>query len=80
MVCVAFHAIVFCSVGGKPNKYTEHYNVWPFCHLLDITDKADGSFSRSRSSSMSSLDNVSKEAITAVVFADAYCRKTGNLI
>ncbi|XP_064627185.1 syntaxin-binding protein 5-like isoform X2 [Lineus longissimus] len=41
-------------------------------------DKNDGSFSRSRSSSMSSLENISKEAIQCLSFADAYTRKTGN--
>ncbi|XP_052242226.1 syntaxin-binding protein 5-like isoform X2 [Dreissena polymorpha] len=39
-------------------------------------DKNDGSsFSRSRSSSISSLENVSKEAIQCLVFADSYTRK-----
>ncbi|XP_071135154.1 syntaxin-binding protein 5-like isoform X10 [Mytilus edulis] len=42
-------------------------------------DKNDGaSFSRSRSSSMSSLENVSKEAIQSLIFADSYTRKTDN--
>ncbi|XP_069133326.1 syntaxin-binding protein 5-like isoform X4 [Argopecten irradians] len=42
-------------------------------------DKSDGaSFSRSRSSSMSSLENVSREAIQSLVFADSYARKTDN--
>ncbi|KAL4233705.1 Syntaxin-binding protein 5 [Mactra antiquata] len=42
-------------------------------------DKNDGSsFSRSRSSSMSSLENVSKEAIQCLVFADSYTRKFDN--
>nr|XP_022292231.1 syntaxin-binding protein 5-like isoform X2 [Crassostrea virginica] len=36
------------------------------------------SFSRSRSSSMSSLDNVSKEAIQSLVFSDSYTGKTDN--
>ncbi|XP_059142001.1 syntaxin-binding protein 5-like isoform X3 [Physella acuta] len=41
-------------------------------------DKADASFSRSRSSSMSSLDNVTKEAIQCLVFADSFTRKQDN--
>ena len=42
-------------------------------------DKVDGSsFSRSRSSSISSLENISKEAIQCLNFADAYSRKTGQ--
>ncbi|CAL1539880.1 unnamed protein product [Lymnaea stagnalis] len=46
---------------------------------LRAVDKTDGSsFSRSRSSSMSSLDNVTKEAIQCLVFADSYTRKQDN--
>uniref|UniRef100_A0A0L8GKI6 V-SNARE coiled-coil homology domain-containing protein n=1 Tax=Octopus bimaculoides TaxID=37653 RepID=A0A0L8GKI6_OCTBM len=42
-------------------------------------DKNDGSsFSRSRSSSMSSLENVSKEAIQCLKFSDSYTRKTDS--
>ncbi|BFZ24771.1 hypothetical protein BsWGS_27811 [Bradybaena similaris] len=36
------------------------------------------SFSRSRSSSMSSLENVTKEAIQSLVFTDSYTRKQDN--
>ncbi|XP_056015679.1 syntaxin-binding protein 5-like isoform X9 [Ostrea edulis] len=36
------------------------------------------SFSRSRSSSMSSLENVSREAIQSLVFSDSYTGKTDN--
>ncbi|XP_075551849.1 syntaxin-binding protein tomosyn isoform X5 [Dermacentor variabilis] len=39
-------------------------------------DKLDSSFSRSRSSSMSSLENVSSEAILCLSFAEAFCRKS----
>lgn len=43
------------------------------------SNKNDGtSFSRSRSSSMSSLENVSKEAIQCLKFADSYTRKTDS--
>ncbi|XP_071113154.1 syntaxin-binding protein 5-like isoform X4 [Haliotis cracherodii] len=46
---------------------------------VDLSNKSDGvSFSRSRSSSMSSLENVSKEAIQSLMFADSYTRKTGR--
>ncbi|XP_041353857.1 syntaxin-binding protein 5-like isoform X2 [Gigantopelta aegis] len=42
-------------------------------------DRNEGtSFSRSRSSSMSSLENVTKEAIQSLTFADSYTRKTDN--
>ena len=44
-----------------------------------IVDRNDtSSFSRSRSSSMSSLENVSKEGVQSLVFSDSYTRKTGN--
>jgi len=44
-----------------------------------FADKTDSSFSQSHSSSMTSLDNVNKEAIQCLVFADAYTRKAGRL-
>ena len=49
------------------------------CQRLNFvhTDKTDSSFSRSHSSSMTSLENVNKEAIECLVFADAYTRKSG---
>ncbi|XP_078699632.1 syntaxin-binding protein 5-like isoform X9 [Branchiostoma floridae x Branchiostoma belcheri] len=40
-------------------------------------DSKDGSFSRSRSSSMSSLENVSAEGINCLSFTESYTRKTG---
>ncbi|XP_076258837.1 syntaxin-binding protein tomosyn isoform X4 [Rhynchophorus ferrugineus] len=39
-------------------------------------DKLDSSFSRSRSSSMSSLENITSEAIQCLVFADSYTKKS----
>ncbi|XP_068909865.1 syntaxin-binding protein 5 isoform X4 [Tenebrio molitor] len=39
-------------------------------------DKLDSSFSRSRSSSMSSLENITCEAIQCLVFADSFTRKS----
>ncbi|KAF2366160.1 Lethal giant larvae (Lgl)-like C-terminal domain [Trinorchestia longiramus] len=42
---------------------------------MDTTDKLDGSFSRSRSSSISSLENISSEAIQCLCFADSYVKK-----
>nr|XP_024214849.1 syntaxin-binding protein 5 isoform X5 [Halyomorpha halys] len=39
-------------------------------------DKLDSSFSRSRSSSMSSLENISAEAIQCIAFADTYTKKS----
>uniref|UniRef100_A0A182J7Y6 Uncharacterized protein n=1 Tax=Anopheles atroparvus TaxID=41427 RepID=A0A182J7Y6_ANOAO len=39
-------------------------------------DKLDNSFSRSRSSSMSSLENNAMEAVTCLAFADSYVKKS----
>ncbi|XP_022827794.1 syntaxin-binding protein 5 isoform X1 [Spodoptera litura] len=39
-------------------------------------DKLDSSFSRSRSSSMSSLENISQEGIQCLAFADSYTKKS----
>ncbi|XKL62483.1 hypothetical protein PGB90_002316 [Kerria lacca] len=39
-------------------------------------DKLDSTFSRSRSSSMSSLENISSESIQCLVFSDSYIKKS----
>ena len=48
------------------------------CGGLHRADKLDGSFSRSRSSSISSLENISSEAIQCLSFADSYVKKNGK--
>ncbi|KAK8760021.1 hypothetical protein V5799_028711 [Amblyomma americanum] len=54
-----------CLTGWTPN------------HLApSVSDKLDSSFSRSRSSSMSSLENISSEAILCLSYAEAFCRKS----
>ncbi|XP_055303981.1 syntaxin-binding protein 5 isoform X15 [Sitodiplosis mosellana] len=42
----------------------------------EFFDKLDSSFSRSRSSSMSSLENISTESVTCLAFADSYTKKS----
>ncbi|XP_041979761.1 syntaxin-binding protein 5 isoform X6 [Aricia agestis] len=44
--------------------------------FADLLDKLDSSFSRSRSSSMSSLENIAQEGISCLAFADSYTKKT----
>ncbi|XP_061713963.1 syntaxin-binding protein 5 isoform X4 [Cydia pomonella] len=44
--------------------------------FADFFDKLDSSFSRSRSSSMSSLENISQEGIQCLAFADSYTKKS----
>lgn len=43
-------------------------------------DKLDSSFSRSRSSSMSSLENITSEAIQCLAFADTYAKRNGEYL
>lgn len=43
-------------------------------------DKLDSSFSRSRSSSMSSLDNITTESIQCLTFGDSYTKKSGTYL
>lgn len=45
-----------------------------------FADKLDNSFSRSRSSSMSSLENNAMEAVTCLAFADSYVKKSGKSV
>lgn len=40
-------------------------------------DKLDSSFSRSRSSSMSSLENITSEAVQCLAFVDSYTKRSG---
>lgn len=47
-------------------------------HTTGRVDKLDTSFSRSRSSSMSSLENISTESVTCLAFADSYTKKSGK--
>lgn len=42
-------------------------------------DKYDSSFQRSRSSSMSSLENITTETVSCLTFADSYTKKSGML-
>ncbi|XP_032679295.1 syntaxin-binding protein 5 isoform X1 [Odontomachus brunneus] len=49
------------------------------CNLIrrfSRVDKFDGSFQRSRSSSMSSLENITTETISCLTFADSYTKKS----
>ncbi|XP_034187167.1 syntaxin-binding protein tomosyn isoform X5 [Osmia lignaria lignaria] len=43
------------------------------------SDKYDSSFQRSRSSSMSSLENITTETISCLTFADSYTRKSDTV-
>ncbi|XP_050578312.1 syntaxin-binding protein 5 isoform X2 [Bombus affinis] len=46
------------------------------CNLIRRFNKYDSSFQRSRSSSMSSLENITTETISCLTFADSYTKKS----
>ncbi|XP_064072293.1 syntaxin-binding protein 5 isoform X6 [Vanessa tameamea] len=47
-----------------------------YLQIMQPNDKLDSSFSRSRSSSMSSLENISQEGIQCLAFADSYTKRS----
>lgn len=68
------------SCQGERTCHVTYLRLWDWTTSVytRVTEKADSSFSQSRNSSMTSLDNVNKEAIQCIVFADAYTRKAGH--
>ncbi|XP_059224252.1 syntaxin-binding protein 5 isoform X6 [Stomoxys calcitrans] len=50
-----------------------------FCNHFSKKQKLDGSFSRSRSSSMSSIDMSSAESVTCLAFIESYAKKNDML-
>ncbi|XP_065107701.1 syntaxin-binding protein 5-like isoform X10 [Paramisgurnus dabryanus] len=63
---------------GEPvsNLRSCHYS--PVFYLLD-NESRENSFSRSRSSSVSSIDRETKEAVTTLQFAESYGRKSDSM-
>ncbi|XP_065332284.1 syntaxin-binding protein 5 isoform X9 [Cloeon dipterum] len=53
-------------------------NCLKYLFRVHIFDKLDSSFSRSRSSSMSSLENISNESVQCLAFVDSYTRKSDS--
>ncbi|XP_055371131.1 syntaxin-binding protein 5 isoform X5 [Condylostylus longicornis] len=62
------------SFGGPTSSNTTSGGVYSGSNTA--IDKLDSSFSRSRSSSMSSLENISSEAVTCLAFSDSYTKKS----
>ncbi|CAL7951266.1 unnamed protein product [Xylocopa violacea] len=56
----------------ETNTATESFT----CNLIRRFNKYDSSFQRSRSSSMSSLENITTETISCLTFADSYTKKS----
>lgn len=54
------------------------FNFLSFVGIAGRVDKYDSSFQRSRSSSMSSLENITTETISCLTFADSYTKKSGT--
>ncbi|XP_031627048.1 syntaxin-binding protein 5 isoform X5 [Contarinia nasturtii] len=65
----------YCSFGTQnAQKHLDIDNI--HTNRGPSIDKLDTSFSRSRSSSMSSLENISTESVTCLTFADSYTKKS----
>ncbi|XP_074550783.1 syntaxin-binding protein 5-like isoform X7 [Halichoeres trimaculatus] len=60
-------------------SHDEHHTTAPYCWTERATESRENSFSRSRSSSVSSIDRDTKEAITTLQFGESYGRKSDAL-
>ncbi|XP_039673748.1 syntaxin-binding protein 5-like isoform X4 [Perca fluviatilis] len=62
-------------------SHDEHHTTAPYCwsERAAATESRENSFSRSRSSSVSSIDRDTKEAITTLQFGESYARKSDTL-
>ncbi|XP_029174320.1 syntaxin-binding protein 5 isoform X4 [Nylanderia fulva] len=63
-----------CS-SAVPQASLNYQNILTNTRQYSSFDKFDGSFQRSRSSSMSSLENITTETISCLTFADSYTKK-----
>ncbi|XP_033323264.1 syntaxin-binding protein tomosyn isoform X4 [Megalopta genalis] len=59
-----------------PQASLSYQNILSNTRQYNSFDKYDSSFQRSRSSSMSSLENITTETISCLTFADSYTKKT----
>ncbi|KAF3428403.1 hypothetical protein E2986_11645 [Frieseomelitta varia] len=72
---------VACSSRNSVEEFARfvRYLIFPFVlGTAGRVDKYDSSFQRSRSSSMSSLENITTETISCLTFADSYTKKGGT--
>ncbi|XP_034742000.1 syntaxin-binding protein 5-like isoform X10 [Etheostoma cragini] len=62
-------------------SHDEHHATAPYCwsERAAATESRENSFSRSRSSSVSSIDRDTKEAVTTLQFGESYARKSDTL-
>ena len=73
-----FRAIFKINHNNYKTKQTRNWMINLICNITGRVDKLDSSFSRSRSSSMSSLENIASESVTCLAFADCYTKKSGK--
>ncbi|XP_036145391.1 syntaxin-binding protein 5 isoform X6 [Monomorium pharaonis] len=62
-----------------PQASLNYQNILTNTRQYSSFDKFDGSFQRSRSSSMSSLENITTETISCLTFADSYTKKNDTI-
>ncbi|XP_034187166.1 syntaxin-binding protein tomosyn isoform X4 [Osmia lignaria lignaria] len=62
-----------------PQPSLNYQNILSNTRQYNSFDKYDSSFQRSRSSSMSSLENITTETISCLTFADSYTRKSDTV-
>ncbi|XP_014221040.1 syntaxin-binding protein 5 isoform X2 [Trichogramma pretiosum] len=60
------------------SKYAAPDDSGNFLRRFSRIDKIDSSFQRSRSSSMSSLENIATETVSCLTFADSYTKKSDS--
>ncbi|XP_020494085.1 syntaxin-binding protein 5-like isoform X4 [Labrus bergylta] len=60
-------------------SHDEHHTGAPYCWSEKAAESRENSFSRSRSSSVSSIDRDTKEAVTTLQFGESYGRKSDAL-
>jgi hypothetical protein len=78
------HSIFYLANSAPLNSMNNNGNLiafrlFPFSKYIGRADKLDNSFTRSRSSSMSSLENITSESVTCLAFVDSYTKKSGKL-
>ncbi|XP_060790453.1 syntaxin-binding protein 5 isoform X6 [Neoarius graeffei] len=76
--CVSSDSPCHSDDDGKPNFFERAKMSWKFSLAADQKqdDAKDNSFSRSRSSSMTSIDKESREVISSLHFCDSLSRKS----
>lgn len=75
---IIFFCCIFLLWLRMHSSIPSHFAKFNHFNTTGRVDKLDTSFSRSRSSSMSSLENISTESVTCLAFTDSYTKKSGK--